>query len=419
MERPGSFMVMAEVQRVYVGGLSRGTTPPREIPTTGAAGHRNLKEQSTLCPFAKDETLPFLQRFQGLSLNVLTKEDVPPGPLKFPKDQDLSLTTQDIELCQPSLAHPSNSNIKPVPWRLLDKPQLPDPERSTSRPHYPPVPANRPRDLSLTVSDIHLAQAQKLEPHQVRRLRADCIVDLLTPSYQLPSYDGPLPPQVRSSGRNTLDISDIEGAAPGPVVPVRTRYGDTMRCEQEFRSKGRERAISEATRGHQVPAAQPRTVEERKPMCRETNPLEPRYTFRLTADSPGTSLYCRHAEERSTAGAAPPLLVTSEIGFVEGSVPRLGKSKAENFSLETADLEGARPMLRVGCIPYSMYGPAGNRPAQSTNLTTSDIVGAQASTLPHGPRLPRARLTGASIVGTPRQLASRPQEGLEVTLRPD
>merc|ERR1712151_359781 len=82
------------------------------------------------------------------------------------------------------------------------------------------------------------------------------------------------------------------------------------------------------------------------------------------------------------------------------------------------DVEGAQVMTRVGRLPFSVYGPLGNRPAHPSNLTTADIPGAQASSLKRGPKVPphSARSTGAAIVASsvatprgpsPQQIAPR------------
>eukprot|EP00913_Durusdinium_trenchii_P014884 g13959.t1 len=76
---------------VYLGGLSRGDTPPKEIPTVGAGGRPKIsemtkKEMEKGCPYARDENARCPARHEGMALDVISKLDVPPGPLQFHKD---------------------------------------------------------------------------------------------------------------------------------------------------------------------------------------------------------------------------------------------------------------------------------------------------------------------------------------------
>merc|ERR1719388_457701 len=80
------------------------------------------------------------------------------------------------------------------------------------------------------------------------------------------------------------------------------------------------------------------------------------------------------------------------IGHIDGSIPRtLIRDNGEpTLSLLREDLPAATPMRRIGSLPYSMYGPPGNR-RFSASLDTQDIHGAQADTLPRGPRMPQSQ----------------------------
>lgn len=134
----------------------------------------------------------------------------------------------------------------------------------------------------------------------------------------------------------------------------------------------------------------------------------------LPREEPGTSLHCRFAEEWFAHGVEAPEVESREIGPVDGSKPRATpRERSEpSTSLVTRDVEGAAPLCRVGSLPYSMYGPRGNRPARSSNLDLSDIEGAQADTLCRGPRTARgSRVAGAAVVGlsgTPRAAPGGP-----------
>lgn len=211
----------------YIGGMSRGDTP--------RSGATTARER---CPFWLDESMPFSARGDTMSLNVIKKDDVPPGPLKFAKDSDFSLTTHDILRAQPVLAHRSCAAGVPIPWAAIQKVEQPTIALSSPRPLYPPIRHHRRRcDHSLTTADIERAQPKKIERTAIGRPRSELVRDNITPSYLFPtSWAAPLE-QLRSSGKNALDVTDIEGAAPLSAFPPRRQYTDTMRCEPEFRSK--------------------------------------------------------------------------------------------------------------------------------------------------------------------------------------
>jgi hypothetical protein len=58
------------------------------------------------------------------------------------------------------------------------------------------------------------------------------------------------------------------------------------------------------------------------------------------------------------------------------------------FNLETRDVFGAQSQRRIGAVPYSMYGPYGNRREWNASLDTRDVKGAQADTLARYPKVP-------------------------------
>ncbi|CAE7405870.1 unnamed protein product [Symbiodinium natans] len=227
---------------VYFGGLSRGDTPPKEIPTLGAAGGRprvsemTLKERVKECPYARDENARVLARHELMSLDVIKKTDVPPGPVLFNKDYDRCLVTEDLERAQPVLSHPTSCTGQPIPWSQMRKDELEPIPKNRPKVLYPPL-RRRVQDMSLRTSDIDYAQPKK-ETIRPRR-RSACITDLLTASYQFASSELPPQPEYRASGRCPTDVGDIDGCAVRPVVPVRRQYGDTMRVEDEFRSKNK------------------------------------------------------------------------------------------------------------------------------------------------------------------------------------
>jgi hypothetical protein len=307
---------------VYPGGQARGDTPPHEIKTSGAAGqpaHSEIrtKEERKGCPFYRDDYLPFPPRSQGMSLEVLQPDDCPKGRIKGLKDHNMSLVTEDLYRAKPLLAHPTTGNGCPVPWKLLEKPPLPEVPGSRAKTHYPAVQSARPRDLSLTTSDIHGCKSRGSGINCEGRHRDDKPVDPLNPSYKLleSSNDGPLSP--KASGRNTLDVSDIKGTRGKSAFPFRNQYGDPLRLEDEFKSRRHAAALADArARAFGLaPSSQAgeETASPRRAACtprlegpqksnRSTNPLGPRYKVPLARDSPGTSLCCTYAEEHRYLG---------------------------------------------------------------------------------------------------------------------
>lgn len=389
----------------YPSGLSRGDTPPREILATGT-GKRGIpalkaaQVARSRCPFHIDEGAPFSARAATMSLDVVRASDLPPGPLKFPKDYDRSLMTEDLPRAQPTLAHPTSAAGMPVPWQHLHKPEMAEIPKAKPKTHYPDVHPERPRDLSLHTEDIELAQPTKLGRNCQGRMRADGALDPLVPMYQFASSAAAPPPTNRWSGRCTLDISDIEGTSPSAPIPVRQHYGNPLKVEEEFRSRGACASSANPLEQDAWRLGRPPVPGDPRPACltprhglgrlqgRNTHPLEPTYLVPQPCEAPGTSLHARWAEEKWTMGKALPATEHQEIGPVPGSVPRI-KSRDNGeptLSLETRDIAGARPVHRVGNLPYTIYGPSGNRPPMNSSLNSSDIEGAQAGTRPRGPR---------------------------------
>lgn len=218
-----------------------------------------------------------------------------------------------------------------------------------------------------------------------------------------------------------MDITDISGARPGPAVPVRSAYGHTMRCEDEFRSKGRHAAnemalsLGRTQRGHgEAPRpGPPFSVREealgRTPRSgrsaaltptregplksgRSNCGLSPRYQIPLAGHgAPGTSLHALYAEEKRALGdphAAAPATVTQLVGEIDGNAPRtkIRDNGAPFFSLHQQDIEGTSSCFKIGSLPHTVYGPPGNRPAKSVSLDASDVRGAQADTLTRAPQ---------------------------------
>lgn len=389
---------------VYPGGQARGDTPPDSIPTIGAGGkpqqsENRAKEDNKGCPFWRDDDMIFPPREHSMSLDVLQPKDCPKGPQKYTKDYCFSLMTEDLFRAQPMLAHPTTGNGAPVPWKFLEKPPLEDVPRSRAKTHYPPVGYGRPRDLGLTTSDIAGATPRQSGMNISGRGRSDRPVDPTSPVYNMPHSPAERPPSAKGSGRNSLDISDIEGSGSAPAVPLRNQYGDTMRVEDEFKSRRHAVALADcrarsfglappmdgATPRHT--AGTPR-LEGPKRSQRSSDPLDPSYRVPLAKDAPGTSLCCTWTEER-TRQTAEPVTETSEIGRIPGSLPNAHvRDNGQPFlSLECRDIAGAAPQRRVGFAPIHVYGPRGSRREYDASLDTRDIKGATADTLARYPKV--------------------------------
>jgi len=328
-----------------------------------------------------------------MTLDVISKADVPPGPLLFHKDYDRCLRTEDLDRAQPVLAHPTCATGMPMPWKQMQKAALEEVPKSRSKVLYPNV-KRRVQDMSLRTADIEYAQPKK--PTIRPRRRSGCIVDLLTTSYQFASSELPPQPQYRASGRCATDVTDIDGTH--QPVSARQQFSDTMRIEDEFRNPRHKASINAAMASlggsskNQLPRQAPSCRvdgSQRPAVLREGQPLDPKYHVQVADLS--TSMHVRYQSERREMGDDPPRTSREEVGCIEGSAPKAGiRDNGEPlFSLCTDDLAGARPQRRVGALPVHLYGPHGNRPAQSSSLNTADIVGAQADTRLHGRRARR------------------------------
>lgn len=392
---------------VYPGGLCSGDTPQHEIKTTGAAGQpakseNRTREESKGCPFFRDDDLPFPARSSSLSLDVLQPDDCPKGRFKFIKDYNMSLITEDLYRAKPLLAHPTTGNGCPVPWKLLEKPPLPEIPGSRAKSHYPPVNSSRPRDLALTTSDIDGCKARGTGGNCEGKHRLDNPVDPLNPSYKLSGSIAEDPPCAKASGRNSLDVTDIPGATAKAVVPFRNQYGDTLRVEDEFKSRKHATALADlrARAFGLVPRTGEDTMSPRGAACtprlegprksnRCSDPLDPRYRVPLAQASLGTSLCCTWAEEKRYLGETM-FMESGDIGAIPGSWPDAhhnGRGDEPMFNLETRDVHGANPQRWIGGLPYSIYGPFGHRRDLNAILDTSDVKGAQADTLARYPKV--------------------------------
>jgi len=325
-------------------------------------------------PFYRDETRPFAQRHQGMSLDVVQPGDVPQGKVQYPKDESLSLKTQDIYKAQPHYEH----------TKYLNKPELsvgntnPTHPGGRARTYYAPMD-RRPRDLSLTTADIEYAQC-KPSSHKGNRH-----TDPVCPQYELPSYVAREPTPPRFNGRHTNDIADIEHSNPRVLHPDRNYVRDPNEARDiEYASANyRERNPRHPPRPRADRSLDVQDISGTKRMpARDTNPLEPVYkvpTHRVT-----TSLHTRFSEEQHHGVELPPREAL-EVGEVQGSKPR--KLQWDNgepqLSLQRQDLPGAVPQRYVGHVKHNIYDPPEVRPMVSFH-DPHDIPGAQVGSLKRG-----------------------------------
>jgi hypothetical protein len=397
----------------YQSGLSRGDTPPKEIPTVGASPRRFFPEKYNMTRWInhRDDTGRFAQRSDTMSLDVVQPGDTlrgcigngsKNGPRNF-KDFDPSLTTSDIYRAQPQIGHACVNGHHTIPFKHMQKPPLPEIELSKAATNYPPVPQQRPRDLSLTTWDIEYATPV------TKGLKTPRVLNPGHPHYTLASSEAKPSTPPRQSGRDPLAVNDIPYTSPQKLVPSRNEYRDTMMVEDEFKSqKKKAHELTMSLKPHDIMGNVPPRENGPQKSFRASDPMDPTYEHHLLHDRhpPGTSLYFTAEEEKSSkiSKGAPPSQYGT-IGHIDGSKPRaLTRDNREpQLSLCREDLPTAYPMRRIGSVPYSMYGPPGNR-RFSTSLDTEDIFGAQADTLPRGPRMPQRKAhqgVNASM-GSPR-----------------
>jgi len=325
-------------------------------------------------PFFRDDSRPFAQRHQTMSLDTVKPQDVPKGKVQYPKDENLSLKTQDIARAQPVYDH----------LNYLNKPDMSvgctDPVHAggRARTYYAPMD-RRPRDLSLTTADIEHAQPKAKSTVGNRH------TDPVCPQYELPSSFQRPPTPPRFNGRHTNDISDIEHSCPKVRHPQRNYNRDPNEVRDiEYASVNyQERKLRHPPRPGADRSLDVRDISEAKRMPpRDTNPLEPTYkvpTHRVT-----TSLHTRFAEEQMQGMELPPR-EANEVGEVHGSRPR--KLQWDNgepqLSLLREDIPGTLPQRWVGAVPHNVYDPPEVRPTISFH-DPHDIPGAQVGSLKRG-----------------------------------
>jgi len=317
-----------------------------------------------------DPDRPFAQRKDTMALDIIHPEDVPRGKVRFVKDQDLSLKTDDIGRCQPF-----------YPWKqYLDKPSFAlraDIAGGSTKPLYPNL--TRVKDLSLTTADIEWAQPK------ITRFNTNRCTDPLQPQYQLASCpQRPITPP-RGNNKDSLDISDIEQSRPKRVIPDRNYIRDPNDASDiEATCPNYRRRVVRPIPGNSFSTSlDVRDINAypgRTTLPRDTNPLDP--TYQISQQS-CTSLPIRWTEEEGRV-YAPPMEVET-IGEVPQSKPR--KLQWDNgepfFALLTEDIAGAAPQRWVGAVPFNVYDPPEKKPIISFH-EPQDIPGTQVGSLRKG-----------------------------------
>lgn len=323
-----------------------------------------------------DDEMPFPQREDLMSMDKLHPADTLRGDVRCFKLETLSLKTKDIPGCRPSRTLPRN-DMRTFAHGCVD-PQHPGCRAETK---YPPV-YRRPRDLSLTTSDLphaHPEDPDKLVP-------GSRVVDPLQPLYQmLSSSANPESPSRHSSRRHATDISDIDGTRPRKLYPARSHRRDPCDVSDICPPSGGCGLGGSESRREQEGPPRPRSRGGRV-----TDPLDPAYRW----DAPvGPTSLVAGWEEHLSAGwtAAPGLqnITQRQLGLCYGSVERskprrLHRGNGEpQRSLVSGDIDGARPQRWLGAQPFSLYDSHELRPSTSFH-DPSDIPGARACTLRRG-----------------------------------
>lgn len=273
----------------------------------------------------------------------------------------------------------------------LRRPPLPEVDGSTPANHYPPV-GRRPQNLSLTTADIEFCQSRA----SAGNMKTPRMLNPLAPRYSFAASEAP--PAPRPRGRETgpdpaLYNGDIELSWPRPQIPLdRPARDGFLKPSLPNNPKYGRQGFSQSLEAKDVnypwpPIGQRPGFFGDRPL-EVGGPLDPDYRV---AVAPGcTSLAQvweeeRAAEENGSLPKAPKALLTP-IGEVSGSRPGnagIRDNGEAQLSLVTQDLTGASPQQYVGHCPWTMKGNSNGKPRF---YEPWDIPGAQADTIPHGPK---------------------------------
>jgi len=324
--------------------------------------------------FYTDPNRPFPHRRDLMSLDTIHPKDVPRGKVYQPKDEDLSLKTQDIEKAQPFYHYKRYLEKPTFTVGITDSGHV----GGRARTYYPEMD-RRPRDLSLTTADIEYAQPKSVKAKGNRH------TDPLQPQYELPSCNVRPATPPRWNGRHTNDLSDIELSHPKKLIPDRNYVRDPNDASDiEYACPNYKRRVHGPLHPESYSTSlDVRDISESKRIKpRGTNPLEPVYQV---PTSTVTSLPHRWTEEHGTYNVHEGQVEAHTVGPVAGSKPR--KLQWDNgeplFSLLREDIAGAAPQRWVGAVPFNIYDPPQVKPAISFH-DPHDIPGAQVGTLKKG-----------------------------------
>jgi len=228
----------------------------------------------------------------------------------------------------------------------------------------------RPIDMSMTTSDIDWARPK------VNRFRTGRSTNPMNPNYDLPSSSPCEPHIAKFSGRDNLNVSDIECAAPKQLVPS---YPRRDKEEVEFSAPNYLRRVVRPVPavglGNSLNVSDINRGDRIVPEPRLCNPLEPSY---MVSQTKCTSIY--HAWKGDDE--LPPLetVVISEIAFNK-PLQRYRKTPSISRSLETADIVGSRSQRFVGTQPYNIYSTVRN---VNDSAIQNYIVGARSGSFKRG-----------------------------------
>eukprot|EP00388_Colpodella_angusta_P045247 GDKK01065439.1.p1 GENE.GDKK01065439.1~~GDKK01065439.1.p1 ORF type:complete len:521 (-),score=85.09 GDKK01065439.1:174-1736(-) len=248
-----------------------------------------------------------------------------------------------------------------------------------------PDKKNRPIDFSLTTDDIELAQPSK------RGLDWPRHTNPLNPNYELPSFQAkPItPPKFVRDGfpvhdiegasvRTLIDTSKPARDAHLTVRDIDGTWPDYQRMRGGYGFK--------YTTGNEKPAYNLETADinapyTRVPSIRNTNPLEPEYLHRTTKIVNVTS--------PPVSGGFETCVTVDKISLIEGSKPRMRARELKNTVCNinrSDDIELAHPQRFVGGIPFNSHLSTFKRHpfSPSDPHQVNDIQGAQAMTLAKG-----------------------------------
>lgn len=314
----------------------------------------------------------------AMYLDVIRPLDVPRGKIPLEKQDWLGLKTDDIDGAAPKYLTQTLFATGPPPK---------DPIRGCHprKPHTETSRGAVPDDLSLTTGDI-----DKCQPN-VSRFKTRRVIDPLTPQYLLPSvtmipHDVPKARYHEGAVRDTLDFKGYSN----PLKFVRNYQRDPneirdielsqaninnrkAKLSGSFTPRDTMRTIERAGERVLSSKVQPDSARESTAAARSSCPLDPTYRNPMRTTHP-----FRRGEETDTGLLAPRI-----AGPVDGAAPRvLHRDNGEpQASLMRRDVGGAVPQRYKGGTPFNIYDAPEVTPFYGhIGLDCSDIPGAQPGT---------------------------------------